>query len=216
MVIVLHGLARSPASMAPLCRRLAQEGFAVHNVGYRSTSAPLDVLARAVREEVEPLVAEAPAVHLVTYSMGGIVARRMLADWRPATLGRVVMIAPPNQGSEVVDALRDRRVVRWLYGPGFGELGTDPCSVPSRLGPVTYQTGVIAGSRVVSPIGWWLIPGPSDGTIAIARTRVAGMADHVVLPHSHTFIMLSPRVAAETVHFLRHGRFSAAAPRRAP
>jgi len=65
----------------------------------------------------------------------------------------------------------------------------------------------------VSPVGWWLIPAPSDGTVAIERTRVNGMADHIVLPHSHTFIMEAPRVADEAVHFLRHGRFTADAPR---
>jgi hypothetical protein len=213
MVIVLHGLARSRASMAPLSRRIARAGFDVRNVGYRSTAAPLDDLAREVRAEVEPVLVAAPAVHFVTYSMGGLVVRRMLADWQPVGLGRVVMIAPPNQGSQIVDALRRRSAVRWLYGPAFEHLGTDAQSVPNRLGPVGFETGVIAGSRVVSPLGWWLIPEPSDGTIAIERTRVAGMTDHIVLPHSHTFIMASPRVADEAVHFLRHGRFSAGAPR---
>jgi triacylglycerol lipase len=73
---------------------------------------------------------------------------------------------------------------------------------------------VIAGSRVVSPLGWWLMRAPSDGTVSVERTRVAGMHDHIVLPHSHTFIMDAPRVADEAVHFLRHGRFTPDAPRR--
>jgi hypothetical protein len=214
LVVVLHGLARRPASMATLSRRIAAAGFEVRNVGYRSTEAPLDALVSEVRGEIEPVLADAPAVHFVTYSMGGIVVRRLLAGWRPIALGRVVMIAPPNQGSEIVDALRGRRVVRWLYGPVFKHLGTTPDSVPNRLGPVEFETGVIAGSRVVSPLGWWLMQAPSDGTVSVERTRVAGMRDHIVLPHSHTFIMDAPRVADEAVHFLQHGRFTPDAPRR--
>lgn len=210
---MLHGLARRPASMARLARCISRAGFDVHNVGYRSTAALLDDLACEVREAIEPGLAGAPAAHFVTYSMGGILVRRMLADWKPANLGRVVMIAPPNRGSEIVDALRGRAGVRWLYGPAFAHLGTDAASVPNRLGSVGFETGVIAGSRVVSPLGWWLIREPSDGTVTIDRTRVAGMTDHIVLPHSHTFIMAAPRVAEEAVHFLRHGRFSASAPR---
>lgn len=215
VVIVLHGLARRPASMAGLARRIGSAGFVVRNVGYRSTAGSLDALAREVRAAVEPTLGKASAVHFVTYSLGGIVARRLLAEWTPVNLGRVVMIAPPNRGTEIVDVLGTRRVARWVYGPVFGELGTGADSAPNVLGPVGFETGVIAGSRVVSPLGWWLLPNPSDGTIAIERTRVAGMADHIVLPHSHTFIMRARRVAEEAVHFLRHGRFSDAAPRTA-
>jgi len=213
VVIVLHGLARTPRSMEALAGRIEHAGFAVHNMPYRSTHESVSEAAHAVRERIEPLARDAPALHFVTYSLGGIVVRRLLADWQPPSLGRVVMIAPPNQGSEIVDALRDVPLTRWVYGPAFTELGTDAASTPNTLGPVAFDLGVIAGSRIVSPLGWWLMPGPSDGTVGIERTRIAGMADHIVVPHSHTFIMRAPVVADETVRFLRSGAFSAAARR---
>ena len=121
------------------------------------------------------------------------------------TAGRVVMLAPPNGGSPLVDKVRENAIFVHFAGPAAAELGTE---LPERLGPVDFEVGVIAGDRSWNPLGSWLIPGDDDGTVAVESARIEGMADFRVVPSTHTFIMRSPEVASEMLHFLATGRFS--------
>jgi triacylglycerol esterase/lipase EstA (alpha/beta hydrolase family) len=209
-VVLLHGLARSARSMQKLAARLTSEGYAVVNINYPSTRHPIAYLAEdLLGDKLSAVAAKATTVHFVTHSMGGILVRHYLARHRLLNLGRVVMLSPPNQGSEVVDALRDNALFRWLHGPAGQELGTDPMSVPGQLGPVDFDLGVITGNRVIEPWFASMIPGASDGKVSIESARLEGMRDFLVMPYSHTFIMQRDAVMEQVVCFLRTGRFNA-------
>lgn len=206
--ILLHGLARTNLSMRRLANQLSARDYRVHNLNYPSTAHTIEVLAdQALHKVVEPLVEEdGPLIHFVSHSFGGIIIRYYLKHHKIPNLGRVVMLAPPNQGSELADILRDS-FYQTLSGPAVGQLGTGPDSVPLNLGPVDFEVGVITGNRPINPLASRLIAGPSDGTVAVERAKVAGMSDFLVLPHSHTFIMLRKGVVDQVIHFLEQGRF---------
>ncbi len=150
---------------------------------------------------------EAGTVHFVTHSMGGVLVRSYLAQQLDPHRGRVVMLSPPNQGSEVIDAFADSPMLRLVAGPAGSKLGTDSAAIPSQLGPVRFSLGIIAGDRSLNPLYSWLIPGPDDGKVGVDRARVEGAADFLVVPATHTFIMNRRDVAEQVVYFLENGRF---------
>jgi pimeloyl-ACP methyl ester carboxylesterase len=208
-VVLVHGLGRTPASMAILQSRLAGEGYRIVNFGYPSRSEPLEVLTDSLQRAVEECCSDAGrTVHFVTHSMGGVLVRILLAEREQPFEGRVVMLSPPNQGSEIVDAYADSPLLQDLIGPSGVRLGTDSTGIAAQLAPVDFVLGIITGDRSINPIGSWLIPGPDDGKVAVSSARVEGAADFIVVPATHTFIMNRSDVADEVVHFLRFGAFS--------
>jgi triacylglycerol lipase len=198
--------------MVPLARAAERSGRRVLNLDYPSRTAQVSALAEWVVREIAPFAGEGP-IDFITHSLGGIVVRVAAANGILARdrIGRVVMLAPPNQGSEVPDALTSRPLVGPLYrratGPAGLELGVGPEGIAQRLPPVDFEVGVIAGSRSIDPLLSRFIAGPHDGKVSVARAAVPGMRDFIVVPHSHTFLMRAPEVIRQALHFLDHGAF---------
>lgn len=214
-VLVLHGLGRRAASMAPLARALDRAGFAPALLPYPSTRHAVgELLDGVVGPAVDRLLAGGAArVHFVTHSLGGVLVRAEAARRHDAgdalpPGSRAVFLAPPFAGSEAADRLREFRAVRAALGPVLGELGTDDASVPRALGPVRgLEAGVVAGTRRLVPFDR-LFASANDGLVSVeSATSADGLADALVVPATHALVMRHPLVVRQTVRFLTRGRF---------
>jgi len=210
-VVLLHGLARTAMSMNKMERELAAAGYLTANIDYPSREHTVEELAElAVPQGIDACRSQegVDRIHFVTHSLGGILLRQYLKDHDLPELGRVVMLGPPNQGSAAVDELHDVPGFDWLNGPAGQQLGKGENSVPLKLGPATFELGVIAGNRTIDPITSAVLENPDDGRVSVEDTKLDGMADFVVVEHSHAFMMRMRRTIELTKAFLSKGRFS--------
>jgi triacylglycerol lipase len=207
-VILLHGLLRSATSMAAMEQELGSAGYRVANVDYPSRAYTVGELAPMAVEAGLATCGEEAPVHFVTHSMGGILVRYYLWQHALPTLGRVVMLAPPNQGSEVVDALGDMPGFRLMNGPAGMQLGTGPDGIPAQLPPVDYPVGIIAGTCSINLLLSRFLPNPDDGKVSVQRTKVEGMTDFIEVSYSHPLIMQRREVMDQVSAFLSSGHFS--------
>lgn len=210
-VLLLHGHGRTGLSMGFLGAELGADGFATLAPSYgmrRSMDGILALLAPRVAAFEATL--DGP-LHIVTHSLGGLVARGLIAQHRPARLGRVVMLAPPNGGSELADLLFELKLSAAVLGPVGGMLRTGRLRADAALqGPVDYPLGIVAGALGVNLVPERLLPRPNDGKVSVAATRLDGMADHVVVPVPHSLMPVHPASVGQVRAFLRDGRFAQA------
>jgi triacylglycerol lipase len=213
-VILLHGLARTSRSMEKLESAFVARGFKVANVDYPSRSHDVASLAEIAIPKGLAACQDATQgqIHFVTHSLGGILIRYYLSRHRIPNLGRVVMLAPPNQGSEVVDTFGRVPGFNLLNGPAGSELGTAKGSVPMQLGPVDYPVGVIAGTRSINLVLSIALAKSNDGKVSLERTKVQGMSGFIALPVSHPFIMRNDLAIKNALAFIETGAFLPDAP----
>lgn len=209
-VILLHGLGRTAFSMTAIEDALIDAGYCVWNKSYPSRAADIEWLAAATIINGLAYCESQQAVqtHFVTHSLGGILVRQYLQDNRIDNLGRIVMLSPPNQGSEVADLLQDNAVYRFATGPAGQQLGTGDDSLPLRLAPIPGEIGIITGTGSFDPWFSPMIPGEDDGKVSIEHAKLAEMNDFLVVGRSHTFIMNDEYVIAQILTFLQRGKFS--------
>ncbi len=207
-VVLLHGLGRTRRSMRRIAAALQAAGYRVVNRGYPSTRRSIERLAAEVVPAAMTACDGVAPVHFVTHSLGGILVRQYFQSHPVPPGSRMVMLSPPNQGSEAAERARRQALARWLLGPAVTQLGTGPDGVPATLGPIDLEIGVIAGSR---SLDFWfgrLFDGPHDGKVSVAAAQLEGQQDFLVLPCSHPFIMRDTRVVGQVLYFLAHGRFN--------
>lgn len=209
-VVLLHGLSRTDFSMRRLERELLENGYEVANIHYDSRDHLIEELADSA---IESGIAQCEQrlvrkIHFTTHSLGGILVRHYLARKPIPKLGRVVMMAPPNQGSQVIDVFGRMPGFEIFSGEPAMQLGTDPDSVPLSLPAADdFELGVIAGTRSLSPLFSLALPDRDDGKVSVESTKIEGMDDFIEVPYTHTFIMQRQEVIDQVIYFLRNGRF---------
>lgn len=205
-VVLLHGLSRTSDIMKKMADYLRIHGYFVHNLAYPSTTDSIENLAENLYRKIRAL-AENPkfTLHFVGHSLGGILIRRILQQHTIANLGRVVMIAAPNHGTEVADFLQRFAFYRKAYGPAGCQLGARDNPLLASLPAATYPCGVISGNKSIlldKPFCWFLLPGDNDGKVTVESTKLEGMTDHIVLNASHPHLPNYPETMRQTAFFL--------------
>ena len=201
-VILLHGLWRSVWAMEPMAKYLHAQGFHTINVPYPSFRKPMDEITQIVQKAIQ-LHGGDRKVHFVTHSLGGIVTRQLLEKIPVRQTGRVVMLAPPNQGSEIIDWLEYCKPLRATLGPAGKALATGNVNAP--ILPEHVDTAVIMGKRSVIPFFRAFLESENDGIVSVNRGKIDGMNEFHVLDTDHTFIASDPQTMEMTSAFLRDG-----------
>ena len=207
-VILLHGMGRTAYSMRKMERFLSSKEYNVINFGYASKENDIEHIAAQLDDVILKECKDTEKkIHFVTHSLGGIVVRFYLKDKKKERIGRVVMLAPPNKGSELADWLKNSAFYEWIVGPSGQQLGTDNDSIPLQLGSIDFELGIIAGDKSLNPLFSSKIPGPDDGKVSVESTKIKGMKDFIVVHSSHTFIMNNDEVQRQVDFFLKNGFF---------
>jgi pimeloyl-ACP methyl ester carboxylesterase len=215
-VVLLHGIAGRSLLLRRLENALQRAGFATLNIDYESRKKPLEQLAEDIHPAITAFASvDTGPIHFVTHSMGGLLARVYIAKYRPARLGRVVMLGTPNGGSEIADRFKDVALYRSYFGPAGLQLATTQHGTLAALPRLDYPVGVIAGNRFLDPISaLFLLPWPNDGRVSVESSKLADMTDHTMVRASHMGLVLHPASIRQTITFLREGRFERGRPLR--
>ena len=199
-VVLLHGMGRSWMSMALLAVRLRSAGYETHLFGYNPRRESLQDLSQRLHRMTESEVRE-DRFHLVGHSLGNIIIRNGFRSRIPEGLERIVMLAPPNGPSELASALRHTRIFQWWAGDSGQKLGDQ--DFYQGLPVPSVEFGVIAGDKG-HRIGF---DDANDGVVRVEKTKLEGMADWVLVHHTHTLIMLARDTFELSHRFLATGRF---------
>lgn len=194
-VVLVHGLGRSAHSLDKMAEELRVQGFEAIQFNYASTQGSIKDHAVALNRMLSGLKG-VRTVSFITHSLGGPVVRRALALHEPDfKLGRIVMLAPPSQGSRVARTLSAYAPLRWLLGPALTDLASDAMKdMPTPNTPFAIVAGKMEGPSFVD--------GEGDGLVGIEETKLDGAAKHLIVPASHTFIMDNPDVISFSVEFI--------------
>lgn len=191
-----------------MARALESEGFSIFNLPYPSTRLPATTLVELVSGQVAKIAGDEP-VHFITHSLGGILARALIAgplSWKP---GRMVLLAPPNGGSEIVDWAARHPLIHRLLGPAGRSLGSDgfPNELPDL--PENSQVAVIMGNRCSIPLFRNLLETTNDGIVSASKGRIPGLSGFAVIDADHTFIQMHPEAIRLSTRFLKSGEWTA-------
>jgi triacylglycerol esterase/lipase EstA (alpha/beta hydrolase family) len=209
IVVLALGLGRSDWAMWRFAKRLENANYKVCLLDYATIGVSVASVLDETASQIDVCLQNAPKVHFVGHSLGGLVIRAYLQNHEEAleavNVGKVVLVGTPNKGSELADHYNDS----WLMNLGGGisrALVTGTRSLGNNLDAVDFTIGIIAGTK---PLGLTndRFNGPNDGLVSVESTKLEGMTDFITIDVGHSQMRYSEEVAKQTVHFLQKGAF---------
>lgn len=212
VVVLLHGLGRDRTIMRRLEHYLLYKKYQVWNIEYPSLSHNIQTLAHFIEKKINQAqsLCHTPIkqYHFVGHSLGAIIIRYYLSVYALQNLGRVVMIAPPNQGTRLANMAVWLPFYRWWWGPCLDQLRAHPTSFVCQLPDPQYPFGVIAGDRSNNQFySRCILSGKDDGKVTVNSTKLPTMSDHITVPVAHPYLPLTVDVMEQTAFFLEQGCF---------
>lgn len=210
LVILVHGLARSGNAMWLIGHRLEKAGHKTCAIDYPSMTASFEKTQAALSSEIERCIKSNNAfgaVHFVTHSLGGPLTRKYLSSNPLKNMGRMVMLSPPNHGSDLVERFDHLKYFRSILGPVASELTADQRSWLARIPAPDYEVGVLAGNYTFNPIAAYLLDGKDDGAVSIEDMKLKDMADFREISATHVTIRYSSAASRQIFEFLATGHF---------
>ncbi|MDX1924772.1 MAG: hypothetical protein SFT91_06110 [Rickettsiaceae bacterium] len=208
-VVLIHGFGRGSFSMGKINTNLIDHGYKTIAVNYPSRDGNIKTIAEThVLPQIVSQSESCDTIHFVGFSMGGIITRYILEYHRPNNLGKVVFIASPHSGTEIVSSFERFDWFRSLIGPAAMDLSISSHFLRTIPDYVDYPAGVISGTFSINPISYLIFYDKEcDGTVGLESTKIKGMKDHLILNISHTLMPYNQRVVEETQYFISHGEF---------
>lgn len=210
LIVLLHGILRSKTDMLFLSNHFQKRGYKTLNILYPSREKDLQELSKFVHDKIteHPDAKTIEKIHFVTHSMGGLITRYYIHEHRPDKLGKVVMLSPPNSGSEAADFLKANTflapIFENLFGPAGQQLSTD---YEHNLSDIDFPLGIIGGNKSINPFAHLALEGEHDGIVPTERMKINGMQDFIILPVTHSLMMFDKTVIKQAEYFLEYGKF---------
>jgi pimeloyl-ACP methyl ester carboxylesterase len=191
-IVLIHGLAGNRLTLWPLAYQLRRSGFTTSTFGYASWWWSIEHHASRFTQHLNQ-IANDQAInhfHIVAHSMGSIVTRTALLESRFEKLGRIVMLAAPNQGSPVARVLGTGLPFCKTLRQISNHSASFVCNLPE---PAQADIGIVAAKH--------------DRVIPEPNSHLEIESDHVVLSSGHNGLLVRPSAARQIVEFLNHGKF---------
>lgn len=213
-VVIIHGIGQYAWNMAGVEFSLKKQGYKTLNISYPSLKKNIDSLSDVIHDELKRKgvwESASPKIHFTTHSMGGLVLKAYLNKYKKEIplkkLGQVVMLAPPHGGSDIADLLLNFLPYKWIYGPAGQEL-TTKAQIQNQA-KIYYNLGIIAGNKEWPYIiAAHILPNESDGRVALEKTKIMGMKDHITLSATHSFIAWKPSIHKQIIYFIKNMKFN--------
>jgi hypothetical protein len=213
VIILLHGIIRARGSMDSMDKYLrGRIAGSVLNMSYASTRDTLEHHAEALHHVLANIPAECD-ISFVCHSMGNLVVRRFFHRWRDPRITRVVMLAPPNQGSALGTMFHDYQLFKTVWGVSGQEITTGFGALKTELAVPPCEFGIIAGVYSNKILQNNLLEGANDLVVTVEETKLPGARDFRSVAATHTRIMANTEVQQLTYLFLQRGYFETATTR---
>lgn len=203
-VVLVHGLYMHGTGTKILSNWLRKAGFETSEFSYSTVKADLDTNAEKLYEHMQKL--EAPIVHAVGHSLGGVLLQHMYDTHQYSKPGRVVALGSPFLGSQVARTLDKNPIASAMLGKSMANL----LQSGERKWTTNHDLGIIAGTVSVGlgSILPKMLESPNDGTVAVSETKLPGCKEHITVPVSHTALIFSSKTSDKVISFLKEGRFA--------
>ena len=218
-IILLHGIGRSPRTMAKLATTFKLLNYRVFNPGYNSYLDSYQEILTSLQNRINDWIEKDAVVHFVGHSFGGILIRGLLShnqnhNWH---LGRCVMLGTPNQGTQSAKFMLSHWLIKYFVPKVTADL-VPASQFLKALPEPEIETGIIAGSvnfSIVIPNSWFYKKAtdnaPGDGIVELINTQCKVMADYRVMPLQHSFMTNDKSLIMQVVHFIEFGKFNTVA-----